>query len=74
MKCFYDKNNDELLTEEEVNIRVEKILDKDIFIQELATYDYASIWDMLTDEAKNNIINDCKGYIIDEDFIIKDFE
>ena len=74
MKFFYDKNNDELLTEEEVNIRVEKILDKDIFIQELATYDYASIWDMLTDEAKNNIINDCKGYIIDEDFIIKDFE
>lgn len=72
MKFFYDKNNDELLTEEEVNIRVEKILDKDVFIQELATYDYASIWDMLTDKAKNDIINDCKGYIINEDFIIRD--
>ena len=74
MKFYYDKNNDKLLTEEEVNIRVEKILDKDVFIQELTTYDYASIWDMLTYEAKNNIINDCKSYIINEDYIVKDFE
>lgn len=73
MKIYYDKNNDELLTEEEMNTRVEKILDEDIFIQELATYDYESIWYMLTDEAKNDIINDCKGYIIDEDFIMRDF-
>ena len=73
MKIYYDKNNDELLTEKEMNTRVEKILDEDIFIQELATYDYESIWYMLTDEAKNNIINDCKGYIIDEDFIMRDF-
>lgn len=73
MKIYYDKNNSELLTEEEVNIRVEKILDKDVFIQELTTYDYASIWDMLTDEAKNDIINDCKSYIINEDFIMRDF-
>lgn len=56
-----------------MNTRVEKILDEDIFIQELATYDYADIWYMLTEEAKNDIINDCKGYIIDEDFIIRDF-
>lgn len=73
MKIYYDKNNDELLTEEEVNARVQKILDVDVFIQELATYDYASIWYMLTDEAKNDIINDCKNYIIDEDFIMRDF-
>lgn len=73
MKIYYNKNNGELLTEEEMNIRVEKILDKDVFIQELATYDYETIWDMLTDEAKNDIINDCKGYIIDEDFIMRDF-
>lgn len=73
MKIYYDKNNDELLTEEEMNTRVEKILDEDIFIQELATYDYETIWYMLTDEAKNDIINDCKGYIIDEDFIMRDF-
>ena len=73
MRIYYDKNNNELLTEEEMNTRVEKILDEDIFIQELATYDYADIWYMLTEEAKNDIINDCKGYIIDEDFIIRDF-
>ena len=73
MKIYYDKNNNELLTEEEMNTRVEKILDKDVFIQELTTYDYESIWDMLTDEAKNDIINDCKIYIIDEDFIMRDF-
>lgn len=73
MKIYYDKNNNELLTEEEMNTRVEKILDEDVFIQELATYDYETIWDMLTDEAINNIINDCKGYIIDEDFIMRDF-
>ena len=73
MKIYYDKNNNELITEEEMNTRVEKILDEDVFIQELATYDYADIWYMLTEEAKNDIINDCKGYIIDEDFIIRDF-
>lgn len=73
MKIYYNKNNGELLTEEEMNIRVEKILDKDVFIQELATYDYETIWDMLTDEAKNDIINDCKIYIINEDFIMRDF-
>ena len=73
MKIYYDKNNDELLTEEEINARVEKILDTDVFIQELTTYDYESIWDMLTDEAKNDIINDCKIYIINEDFIMRDF-
>ena len=73
MKIYYNKDNGELLTEEEMNIRVEKILDKDVFIQELATYDYETIWDMLTDEAKNDIINDCKIYIINEDFIMRDF-
>lgn len=73
MKIYYNKNNGELLTEEEMNTRVEKILDKDVFIQELATYDYETIWDMLTDEAKNDIINDCKIYIINEDFIMRDF-
>ena len=74
MRIYYDKDNGELLTEEEVNTRVEKILDEDVFIQELATYDYETIWDMLTDEAKNDIINDCKGYIIDENFIMRDFK
>ena len=73
MKVYYNKDNGELLTEEEMNTRVEKILDKDVFIQELATYDYETIWDMLTDEAKNDIINDCKIYIINEDFIMRDF-
>lgn len=73
MKIYYDKNNEELLTEEEMNTRVEKILDLDVFIQELTNYDYESIWYMLTEEAKNDIINDCKTYIIDEDFIMRDF-
>lgn len=73
MKIYYDKNNDELLTEEELNARVKKILDTDVFIQELTTYDYESIWYMLTEEAKNDIINDCKNYIINEDFIMRDF-
>ena len=52
MKVYYNKDNGELLTEEEMNTRNEKILDKDVFVQELATYDYETIWDMLTDEAK----------------------
>lgn len=73
MKIYYNKDNGELLTEEEMNTRIEKILDKDVFVQELATYDYETIWDMLTDEAKNDIINDCKIYIINEDFIMRDF-
>lgn len=73
MKIYYDKNNDELLTEKEMNARVEKILDIDVFIQELTTYDYESIWYMLTEEAKNDIVNDCKNYIINEDFIMRDF-
>lgn len=56
-----------------MNSRVEKILDTDAFIQELTTYDYESIWYMLTEEAKNDIVNDCKNYIINEDFIMRDF-
>lgn len=73
MKIYYDKNNDELLTEEEMNARVEKILNLDVFIQELTTYDYEDIWYMLTEEAKNDIVDDCKNYIINEDFITRDF-
>lgn len=73
MKIYYDKNNNELLTEEEMNTRVEKILNLDVFIQELTTYDYEDIWYMLTEEAKNDIVDDCKNYIINEDFIIRDF-
>ena len=73
MKVYYDKNNDELLTEEEMNARVEKILNLDVFIQELTTYDYEDIWYMLTEEAKNDIVDDCKNYIINEDFITRDF-
>ena len=73
MKIYYDKNNEELLTEEEMNTRVEKILDLDVFIQELINYDYESIWYMLTEEAKNDIVDDCKNYIINEDFIMRDF-
>ena len=52
MKIYYDKNNNELLTEEEMNTRVEKILNLDVFIQELTTYDYEDIWYMLIEEAK----------------------
>ena len=73
MKIYYDKNNNELLTEEEMNTRVEKILNLDVFIQELTTYDYEDIWYMLTEEAKNDIVDDCKNYIINEDFIVRDF-
>ena len=73
MKIYYDKNNNELLTEEEMNTRVEKILNLDVFIQELTTYDYEDIWYMLTEEAKNDIVDDCKNYIINEDFIMRDF-
>ena len=73
MKIYYNKNNDELLTEEEMNARVEKILNLDVFIQELTTYDYEDIWYMLTEEAKNDIVDDCKNYIINEDFITRDF-
>ena len=73
MKIYYDKNNNELLTEEEMNTIVEKILNLDVFIQELTTYDYEDIWYMLTEEAKNDIVDDCKNYIINEDFIIRDF-
>ena len=73
MKIYYDKNNDELLTEEEMNARVEKILNLDVFIQELTTYNYEDIWYMLTEEAKNDIVDDCKNYIINEDFITRDF-
>ena len=73
MKVYYNKNNDELLTEEEMNARVEKILNLDVFIQELTTYDYEDIWYMLTEEAKNDIVDDCKNYIINEDFIMRDF-
>ena len=73
MKIYYDKNNDELLTEEEMNTRVREMLCEDDFIEELGTYDYLTIWDMLTDEAKNDIINDCKNCIIDEDFVMRDF-
>ena len=74
MKVYYDKIDDKLLTEEEMNIKVGEMVDIDDFVQELATYDYESIWHMLTDEAKNDIINDCKNYIIDEDFIMRDFK
>ena len=73
MKIYYDKNNNELLTEEEMNTRVEKILNLDVFIQELTTYDYEDIWYMLTEEAKNDIVDDCKNYIINEDFVMRDF-
>ena len=73
MKVYYNKNNDELLTEEEMNARVEKILNLDVFIKELTTYDYEDIWYMLTEEAKNDIVDDCKNYIINEDFIMRDF-
>ena len=73
MKIYYDQNNNELLIEEEMNTRVEKILNLDVFIQELTTYDYEDIWYMLTEEAKNDIVDDCKNYIINEDFIIRDF-
>lgn len=73
MKIYYNKDNGELLTEEEMNTRVEKILDLDVFIQELTNYDYESIWYMLTEEAKNDIVDDCKNYIINDDFIVRDF-
>ena len=56
-----------------MNARVEKILNLDVFIQELTTYDYEDIWYMLTEEAKNDIVDDCKNYIINEDFITRDF-
>ena len=74
MKIFYDIVCGELLTEEEAEEKINGELNIYDFIEELQNYDTASIWDMLTDEAKNEIINACKEHIIEEDFIVKDFK
>ena len=74
MKIFYDIVCGKLLTEEEAEEKINGELNIYDFIEELQNYDTATIWDMLTDEAKNEIINACKEHIIEEDFIVKDFK
>lgn len=74
MKVFYDIVCGELLTEEEAEEKINGELRVQDFIDELQTYDFNTIWDMLTTTAKNEIINACKKHIIEEDFIVRDFK
>lgn len=74
MKIFYDIVCGELLTEEEAEAKVNEELNIHDFIEELQNYDTATIWDMLTISAKNEIINTCKERMIEENFIVRDFK
>ena len=74
MKIYYDIVCGELLTEEEAEEKINDELTEQDFIEELQNYDTATIWDMLTTTAKNEIINACKKHIIEEDFIVRDFK
>ena len=74
MKVFYNIICGELLTEEEAEAKVNEELNIHDFIDELQNYDTATIWDMLTIEAKNEIIDTCKKRMIEENFIVRDFK
>ena len=74
MKIYYDIVCGEFLTEEEAEEKINGELNIYDFIEELQNYDTATIWDMLTITAKNEIINTCKKRMIEENFIVKDFE
>lgn len=74
MKVFYDIVCGELLTEEEAKAKVDEELNIHDFIDELQNYDTATIWDMLTAVAKNEIIDTCKKRMIENNFIVRDFK
>ena len=70
MKVFYDIVCGELLTEEEAEEKINGELNIYDFIEELQNYDTATIWDMLTTTAKNEIINTCKKHMIEENLVL----
>lgn len=76
MKVYYDKINEELITEEEAReIALEEITRGEFYLDALRELSYESIWEMLSEEQQNKILdNEIKDYLEDEDnFISKDF-
>ena len=76
MKVYYDKWNEELVTEEEARkIALEAITREEFYLDAIAEMGNDEIWNMLSKEQQDKILNkEVKDYLEDEDnFISKDF-
>ena len=76
MKVYYDKWNEELVTEEEARkIALEVVTREESYLDAIAEMGNDEIWNMLSKEQQDKILNkEVKDYLEDEDnFISKDF-
>lgn len=76
MKVYYDKWNEELVTEEEARkTALEVVVQEGTYLEALREMSYESIWDMLSEEQQDKILDkEVEDYLEDKDnFISKDF-
>lgn len=74
MITFYTNNVGEIYTEEEAREEAYGIVERnDYYIEKLQDYPYGSIWDMLTEEAKERIFDEAVQEIIDEEYNYREF-
>ena len=74
MKIYFNEQYQELLDEEEARQRAEEIVDNNLFyLDELRELSYVTIWDMLTEEAKQKIMNNAIDNVLNEEFVYRDF-
>lgn len=76
MRIYYDTQQNELLTEEEVYRKIDEEIERNNYhLDYLASIEnMCELWDMLTQTAKKNIIAELRKEMIEEDYITRDFE
>lgn len=74
MITFYTNDDGEIYTEEEVKEEARDYAERNEYhLYKLAEYSYVSIWDMLTEEAKERIFDEAVQDIIEDDYNYREF-
>ena len=76
MRIYYDTQQNELLTEEETYRKIDEEIEKNEYHLDYlnSITDMYELWDMLSQTAQKNIITELRKKIIEDEYIVRDFE
>lgn len=75
IKIYYDRNSQQILSEEEaVEIATTCVENENYYIEKLSKMPFSNIWEMLTDESRSEIYEECIENVLEDDFYMREFD
>lgn len=74
MLIYYDTNRSEILTADEAYERALETIDiEELYVDELKSLSPQTLWTMLDENHRSDILNELIDVVLKEDFICRDF-